>query len=189
MQELFDHIARYVPLGDDQRNLLSRELKLHTVNKKEYLLKEGRLCNARYFVAKGCLRLYYVNDKGVEHILQFAIDGWWLTDYVSYGSRQPSQFFIQAVEASGVVVWEHGREEQLLAQVPQLERYFRLLQQRTAAAALQRARYMVDYSGEELYHHFRSSFPEFLQRVPQYMLASYLGFTPEFLSRIRAGKN
>jgi CRP-like cAMP-binding protein len=188
MDDLFRHIARFARLGAADQELLSATLKERTLKKKEYLLKEGQVCTANYFILKGCFRMYYVNNKGVDQIVQFGIDSWWITDYMSYLTATPSLFCIQAVEPSRVLVWRRQDEDSLLQQIPALERYFRLILQRTVAAAQQRSKYDTDFSGEERYHHFLSHFPEFVQRVPQYMLASYLGFTPEFLSKIRAGK-
>jgi CRP/FNR family transcriptional regulator len=188
MKELFQHIERFVTLSDADKEAMTSLLILRDVKKKEMLLKEDKVCTANYFVVKGCLRMYYVNNKGIDHIVQFGLDNWWLTDYVSYSVGKPSQFFIQAIEATEVIVWEKAKEEELFVKVPTLERYFRIILQRSAAASQQRFKYLDDFSGEERYHHFANSFPEFVQRVPQYMLASYLGFTPEFLSKIRAGK-
>jgi len=188
MEALFQHMERYIDLTAADRDVLSETLPLRIVKKKEHLLEEGRFCRSNYFICKGCCRLYYVNDKGVEQTVQFGIDNWWITDLVAYTSEKPSQFYLQATEASTLVVWDRRGEEKLFRRIPALERYFRLILLRAAAAEQQRSRYFSDLSGEERYHHFNRSFPEFVQRVPQYMLASYLGFTPEFLSKIRAGK-
>lgn len=189
MDALFHHIARFArTLKAEDKKLLASVLGERELKKKEYLLKEGRIGTANYFIVKGCCRMYYINDKGVEQIVQFGIDNWWITDYVSYETGKPSQFYIQAVEPSSVIVWDKRKEEELFLHIPALERYFRVILQRMHAAAQQRTKYFSDFTGEERYRHFSSSFPDFVQRVPQYMLASYLGFTPEFLSKIRAGK-
>ncbi len=158
------------------------------VAKKENLLTEGKVCEANYFVANGCLRMFFVNDKGVEQTIQFAIENWWLSDYQSFQSRSPSGFWIQAVEKSDLMAITYRQQEDLLQQFPQMERYFRLIHQRAHAAAQSRIRFLYDFSREELYHHFIKSFPGFVQRIPQYLLASYLGFTPEYLSEIRNKK-
>ncbi len=188
MDALFRHIERFVPLEAGDKEYLSSALRQRDIKKKDILLREGQVCTANYFILQGCCRMYYVNDKGVEQIVQFGIDNWWITDYMSYGTHKPSSFYIQAVEPSSLVAWDKHREEEILRRVPAMERYFRIILQYAVAAAQQRSRYISDFSGEERYHHFFNSFPEFVQRVPQYMLASYLGFTPEFLSKIRAGK-
>lgn len=189
MTELFSHIERFITLSNTDKDFLSASLTSGVIKKKEFLLREGKTCTNNYFIVQGCARLYYVNEKGVEHIVQFGIDSWWLTDHVSYQGHTPSQFYIQAVEPTRVIYWDKEREEERFKKVPQLERYFRLILQRAIAASQQRFKYLDDFSGEERYWHFVNSFPDFVQRIPQYMLASYLGFTPEFLSKIRAGKS
>jgi CRP/FNR family transcriptional regulator len=183
---LLAHIARYVALTPAEVQLVCEQLHLQTVPRKTHLLEAGQPCTANYFVAQGCLRLYFVTEKGTEQITRFALENWWLTDYTSLLSQQPSRFFIQAVEPTTVAVLDYARQEALLAQVPALERYFRLVLQRTAAADQMRLVHQFGESAEERYERFSTSFPGFVQRVPQYMLASYLGFTPEFLSKIRA---
>jgi CRP-like cAMP-binding protein len=183
---LLAHIARYVPLTDAEAMLLQTYLSHQTIARKELLLTEGRVCPANYFVLKGCLRTFLVSEKGTEQTILFAIENWWLTDYASLDAQAPSQFNIQAVETTEVAVFGQDAQEEAFRRLPQLERYFRLVLQRAAAAALFRIKFLFSMSGEERYHHFNNAFPGFVQRVPQYMLASYLGFTPEFLSKVRA---
>jgi len=132
--------------------------------------------------------MYYINDNGVEQILHFGIENWWISDYSSMDRQMPSEFYLQAIEASEVAVLKKSVQEELLAKVPKLERYFRAIFQRAYAASQMRVKYIYTLTREERYHHFTNSFPGFVQRIPQYMLASYLGFTPEFLSKLRARK-
>ena len=188
MEALIHHIQRFVALTEPDKDLLRNQLQSKEYKRKEFLLKEGQVCHSNYFVVKGCLRMYYVNDKGVEQIVYFGIDNWWLCDYKSYDMQQPSQYYIQAVGTTEVVVWDKHKEETILQQIPAMERYFRILMQRNMAAAQQRIRYINEFSGTERYLHFNEMFPDFVQKVPQYMLASYLGISAEFLSKIRAGK-
>lgn len=183
---LFAHIARYVPLSAAEADTLQTYLTRQTIARKEHLLTEGQICPANYFVLRGCLRTYLATEKGNEQTIQFGIEDWWLTDYASLDTQTPSQFYIQAVENTEVVVLDRRVQEEVFSRLPQLERYFRLLLQKSTAAALFRIKFIFSLSGEARYHHFNSTFPGFVQRVPQYMLASYLGFTPEFLSKIRA---
>ena len=159
-----------------------------TVRKKTLLFKEGQICTANYFIVKGCMRMYTVGADSAEQIIQFGIDNWWITDYLSMNSGQPSPFFMQAVEDTELAVFPLKLQEELFAKVPAMERYFRIILQRANAAAQMRVHYIFNLSGKERYLHFMNVVPEFAQRIPQYMLASYLGFTPEFLSKIRAGK-
>lgn len=185
---LFDHIRKFAPLCAEDEALLSRSLSNVSVKKKQHLLQEGQVCTGNHFVRKGCLRLYMVDDTGNEQTLQFGIENWWLTDHFSMETGKPSRFYIQAVEASEIICFEKSKQEELFAQIPALERYFRLIFQRAYASTVMRFQYIFTQSGEERYHHFANLYPEFVQRVPQYMLASYLGFSPEFLSKIRAKK-
>lgn len=187
-QRLLQHISKYVNLTPEEAELLATYLKSGIVDKKKYLLKEGQVCNAVYFVAQGCLRQYYTNDNGNEQVVQFAIENWWMADYISFEDRKPSGFSIQAIEQTHILYLRYNDQLALFERVPKLERYFRLVVQRAYAAALIRIQYLFTLTGEARYHHFLQSFPAFVQRIPQYMLASYLGFTPEFLSKIRGRK-
>lgn len=179
------HINKYVTLTGEDELLLLNYAKPLQVEKKHYLLKEGRICKDLYFVEKGCLRMFFISDKGTEQITQFAIENWWLADYMSYDRQVPSQFYIQAVENSELYIIDHASQDILLKQLPQMERYFRLILQKAYAAAQMRIKYVYDLSKEERYQQFVTLFPGFAQRIPQYMMASYLGLTPEYLSEIR----
>ena len=188
LENLLVHIRKFVSLSEEEEEILSPYLKEKTLKKKDYLLKEGQICMANHFVAKGCLRMFYITEEGNEQMIQFAIDNWWMTDYMSFDSQKSSQFNIQAVENSEIIFLEKKTLEELFTKLPKLERYFRIIVQKAYAASVMRLRYIFTQSGEERFHHFNKSFPEFVQRVPQYMLASYLGFSAEFLSKIRAKK-
>lgn len=185
-QPLQLHLEKFIRLNDGDYNAIAVFFKRLTVKKKENLLTEGKVCQGNYFVEKGLLRLFFVNNNGVEQTTQFAMENWWLSDYTSFSSRKPSTFNIQAVENSTLLVLDHAAQEDMLQQHPVMERYFRLIHERAHAAAQFRIKMLYDFSREELYHHFNKSYPDFVQRVPQYLLASFLGFTPEYLSEIRA---
>lgn len=186
---LANHINRFTELAPSERDILSEYIRFIDVDNKEHLLKIGQVCKANHFVVKGCLRMYSHTDKGTEQIIQFGIDNWWITDYTSFDTQQPSLFNIQALEPGVVGILDREVQDELFERVPKLERYFRYVLQRAYAATLMRVHFIFSESGEQRYRHFNSSFPEFVQRIPQYMLASYLGFTPEFLSKIRAKKD
>jgi CRP-like cAMP-binding protein len=182
------HIRKFVSLTLEEEKILSGYVQEKEIANKEHLLKAGQVCDAYYFVAKGCVRMYVSTDAGNDHIVQFGIDGWWISDYTSFDTQKPSLFNLQALEVSYVIIIEKKIQEELFEKVPKLERYFRLILQRAYTATLMRVHYIFTSSGEERYRHFNRLFPDFVQRIPQYMLASYLGFTPEFLSKIRAKK-
>ena len=189
MERLITHIKNYISLDDKETSRLLTYFRLSSISKKDLLLKEDDICRHNYFVEKGCLRMYFVNDKGTEQITQFSIENWWIADYMSFDRQTSSPFYIQAIENSEIVSIDHLHQEELLKEIPKMERYFRLVLQRAYAAHQLRIKFLYDLSKEERYQHFISGFPGFAQRIPQYMLASYLGFTPEYLSEIRKKKS
>lgn len=167
---------------------VSTFFQVRELRKKENLLEKGDVCKANYFVVKGCLRLFFINEKGSEQTVQFAMEDWWLSDYTSFSMQAPATFYIQAVEKTTVLSITHTQQEKLLERYPQLERYFRLIHQRAHAASQFRIRGLYSLSREEAYYVFCERYPEFVNRVPQYLLASFLGLTPEYLSEIRGKK-
>ncbi len=188
MTELIEHIKRFVPISEQDIAHIETCFKPLSLAKKEQLLREGQVCKANYFVSKGCLRLYFINEKGIEQTTLFALENWWMSDYTSLASQQASSFYIQAIEPSEIAALSLVDEATLLEKVPAMERYFRLMHQKANAVAQYRLKFLYGLSREEMYREFAASFPQFVQRIPQYLLASYLGFTPEYLSQLRAKK-
>lgn len=188
MGQLIEHIRRFIDLDVSEAELVRSYFEKENHPKKALLLKEGQICTTQYFVLKGCLRLYIINEKGNEQTLQFGIENWWITDYMSLQTQQPTHFYIQTVESSEVLAIDKKAFEDLLLKLPKMERYFRLILQKSFAASQMRIKFLYTQSAEERYHHFNKLQPEFVQRIPQYMLASYLDFSAEFMSKIRAGK-
>ncbi|MXO06281.1 Crp/Fnr family transcriptional regulator [Flavobacterium sp. HBTb2-11-1] len=185
---LIHHIQKFVQLESHEIDILESCLGLWQIKKKEHVLQEGQICNTMYFVVKGCMRQYIINSKGTEQTLQFGIENWWITDYLSYHNHVPSHFYIQAVETTDVIAIEKSVLDSLLIQIPKLEKYFRIVAQKAFGAAQMRIKFLFTMSAEERYNHFKNLQPDFVQRVPQYMLASYLDFSAEFMSKIRGGK-
>jgi len=186
LHPLIAHIRKYVPLDDQQAAVLAPYIRHRPLKKKEYLLRERQVCTANYFVLKGCLRMYFIREDGVEQITQFAIENWWITDFQSLDWQQPSRFFIQSIEPSAIAILDRETIAPLCDRLPQIDRYLRLVVQRAFAAAQQHRFFILADTSEERYLRFTTSFPEFIQRIPQYMVASYLGFTPEFISKLKS---
>ena len=182
------HIRRYVELSDDEVLKLEPYLQPMELKRREYLLREGEVCRYNYFVEKGCLRMFFNNDKMVEQTTQFAIENWWLSDYFSFARQSPSEYAIQAVEKSVILAVDYHTQDDLFVELPQLERYFRIMMQRALSASQLRVKMIYQLSKEDMYRHFNNSYPQFFQRVPQYMIASYLGLTPEYMSELRKKK-
>nr|WKN38284.1 Crp/Fnr family transcriptional regulator [Tunicatimonas sp. TK19036] len=187
-ESFYQHIRKFVAIErDDFADVLSY-FQVKALDKKEMVMEAGPLCNHSFFVLKGCLHMYYVNDRGVEKTIQFAIENWWLSDYLAYHHRQKTDFYIQAVEASHVLDIDYDRQNQLLEAFPLMETYFRNIYQVAYGASIMRVKYLLDYSKEEIFFQFSEQYPEFVQRVPQYLIASFLGLTPEYVSEIRKKK-
>ncbi len=185
---LKDHIKKFVALTEEEYDAVVSFFQPIQVKKKQNLLEEGQVCRQHYFIEKGILRMFYINEKGVEHTTQFALENWWLTDHMSFQQQQPSVFNIQAVETTSLLAIGFDEQAQLLQQVPDMEKYFRIIYQKAYAANQFRIKYIYDLSSEESYDNFAEKNPDFVQRIPQYLLASYLGFTPEYLSELRRKK-
>ncbi|GGC39679.1 hypothetical protein GCM10011386_34690 [Parapedobacter defluvii] len=179
------HLARFITINDDEFAEILSYFEHRRAGKKENLLTGGQICGWHYFVNKGILRKFFITDKGSERTTEFAIENWWMTDHLAFEARSVSPFYIQAVEPTELLAISRDKQEEMLQRHPLMEKYFRCVYQKAYGAAQMRMKFLYDFSREELYHHFRKSQPEFLQRVPQYLIASYLGFTPEYLSEIR----
>ncbi|WP_116790601.1 Crp/Fnr family transcriptional regulator [Flavobacterium psychrotrophum] len=179
------HLEKFIEISDEEfQEVLPYFTQAH-LKKKETIMEKGQICNYHYFVLEGCLRKFFINDKGVEHTTEFAIETWWITDNIAYEHLLQSEFSIQAVERSEILMISHAAQEELLTMHPKMERYFRFVYQRAYAASQMRIKYLYDYTREELYLHFCKKHPYFIQRIPQYLIASFLGFTPEYLSELR----
>jgi CRP/FNR family transcriptional regulator, anaerobic regulatory protein len=185
---LKEHISRLIKISELDQNQILQYFTSHTFSKKQNLHEAGKVCKANYFVEKGCLRMFFINEKGVEQTVQFALENWWLSDYTSFSTQKSSEFYIQAVEKSQIISLNYQVQEKMLQQFPVMERYFRLIHQRVHAASQYRLKALFSITREEIYRQFVKDYPEFVQRIPQYLLASFLGFTPEYLSELRAKK-
>lgn len=182
---LIDHIKTNLVLTEEEASEILSFFDFHTHKKKETLLPAGKLCNRLFFVEKGCLQLYFIDSLGNQKTTQFAMENWWLTDFLAFQKQRPSNFYIETVEKSKVLSISFSKHQELLDKHPKMERYFRTIYETAYGAALMRIKFMNSLSKEEMFCMFRDSFPEFVQRVPQYLLASFLGLTPEYLSEIK----
>ncbi|GGH31297.1 Crp/Fnr family transcriptional regulator [Dyadobacter endophyticus] len=185
MQELITHIARYSSVKPGQLDAIGGFFVRRSFEKKELLLEEGQRCHEKFFIVKGCVHLLYLRQNGVEQTIDFALENWWTTDFMAFQDGGTAQFSIRAIEATEVLAISAAQQRELLSAFPELNEYFHLVFQRAYAASQMRVRKMYDLSKEDLYRDFSKKYPAFLQRVPQYLMASFLGFTPEYLSEIR----
>lgn len=185
IQQLLNHIEKSCSIQPGNGNLIEPFFEHKVYKKKEPLLIEGQRCYEKFFIVKGCVQLCYLKQNGAEQTVDFAIENWWASDFMAFSNGGIAQFSIRAVEGTDVLCISTDRQRQLLKQVPEMEAYFHIVFQRSYAASQMRLRYLYEFSKEELYLNFLQQFPAFTQRVPQYLLASFLGFTPEYLSELR----
>jgi CRP-like cAMP-binding protein len=155
------------------------------LGKRQYLLQQGDVCKYQAFVEKGILRSYMVDEKGNEHVLQFATEGWWMADLSSYLNDEPSFLNMDAIEEAELLLINKSSWETAMQKVPSLERYFRIIIQNHLVATQKRLLESFSETAEEKYLRFLHTFPDCEQRVPLQMIASYLGIKRETLSRLR----
>lgn len=181
----FQHLTEKMPLTADERALIQRFLSVKKIRKKQYLLQEGDVCKVIAFVEKGALRSYSVDSEGKEHILQFALEGWFISDLYSFLTGEVSVYNIEAIDDSELVLINQSAYEELLKRSPCYQTYMLQLITGAYIALQKRITSTISLSPEERYQHLIALYPDIVQRVPQHMIASYLGLTPETLSRIR----
>ncbi|MEO9511430.1 MAG: Crp/Fnr family transcriptional regulator [Flavobacteriaceae bacterium] len=185
-KQLFLHLNKYLALTEDDFQKILPHFEPRTLKKKEILIPSGNVCNHNHFVLEGCLHMFFTNENGTERTVQFALENWWMTDNLAFSKQIVTDFSIQAVEYTKLLAISYEQQERLLKEFPQLERYFRTIYQISYGASLVKMKYLTDLSKEEIYFQFTEQFPHFAQRVPQYLIASFLGLTPEYVSEIRA---
>ncbi|WP_310587493.1 Crp/Fnr family transcriptional regulator [Larkinella knui] len=182
------HVGQLIHLEPDEADYFTSLLRYKLLRKRQYLVQAGDVCKFDSFVVRGCLRTYFVDERGSEHVVQFAVENWWTGDLYSFLTQSPAAYNTDALEDSELLQIDQASLDELYRRVPKFERFFRILSQRAFVAAEQRVIATISQTAEERYRNFLERYPALDQRVPQHLIASYLGFTPEFLSRIRKQK-
>ena len=182
---LITHFRKTVSLNEAEIAEILPCLDLVFVDKKKFLLQPGQVSRHMRFIASGCMRSYYVDENNQEHTLQLGIENWWINDLYSYLSQQPSRMFLQAVENTVLIQISKNKLEELFRVVPAMSDFFRIKMQAAYVALQERTIENMSEDAYERYCRFRADYRDIEQRVPQYIIASYLGVTPEFLSHLR----
>lgn len=182
---LYSKISALVSIRPDEFEFFKGQFQPRRVRRKQLFSQEGDVCRYQAFVVRGLLRSYTVDEKGNEHILQFASEGWWMADLSSYLTGDPSFMNMEALEDSELLLLARPAWEAAMEQVPSLERYFRIIIQNNLVATQKRLLQSLAEPAESKYNRFLATYPECVNRMPQHMIASYLGITRETLSRIR----
>jgi len=184
-QAFIDYINKYVNLTKDEEVKLLSKVSYRKYLKGQFVVQQGDVCKNSGFVISGCTRTFFVNEEGEEHIVMFSIENWWASEIGSFVTQTPSDYNVQCIENTELIQLSYLNQEALFMEIPKLERFFRLILERAFVASQKRIVKSFSLPAKEQYLQFRLQYPELEQRIPQYMVASYLGITKEFLSKIK----
>lgn len=184
-QPLIEYFKNYIPLNEEERNLLDKRVTRRKIKRKQMILQEGMVCRHYSFVVEGCLKMYGVDGKGVEHNIQFAAENDWIADIGSFHSDKPSKLFIEALEPSTLLQIEKQDLYFLYRSIPKLDRIFKVIIENKFVELQTRVLQNISSTAQERYQSFLEQYPQLALRLPNTQIASYLGITPEFLSKMR----
>jgi len=182
---LQSYITRFTQLTPKEMAIVDELFEYRSIKKKSSLLKAGEICNFEGYVLKGCIREYFIDPDNNEVTLEFATEDWWVSDIASFEAQTKSRMFIETLEDAELLVLTKVKKDELLSRVPKLERMFRLMMQRHLTVIQNRLFDTISSTAMDRYIKFTVRYPTISQRVPQHYIASYLGITAEFLSKLR----
>lgn len=185
IEPLLNYFNRLITLNQNEKLLVEKSFQPRMYRKRQYILQEGDVCKYFNFVVRGCLRMFAVDEKGNVHNLQFGPENWWVTDISSFYEKKPSKLNIEALEDSVVLQIDFEHLTGLYTNAPKFNRIFRVLIENSHVALQNRLLQNISSTAEERYLSFLETYPQLSNRLPQTQIASYLGITPEFVSRIR----
>ena len=185
IEQVKQYVARYIQLTREEEDYFVSLLQIKNVKKKQLIVQPDFFCKHRSYVHTGSMRAYLVDNEGQEHSVVLAIEDWWIADYSSYIFQQPATLFLEAMEDSVLVQIDYNAEQLLMQAVPKFERFFRIITERAYAFLQQRLLSRLSKTAEERYSDFLMQQPKMAQRLPQYVLASYLGMSTVYLSQLR----
>ena len=184
-QPLINHISSRIALSEDEIQTFISCFKITRVKKRQFIIQPEFVAKYRNYVVEGALRAYVVADAGEEHTIQFAIEDWWISDYSSYIFQQPASMFVMALEDSILLQIDFESEQKLKANNHKFETFFRIMAERSFAGMQRRLISNLTKTAEERFHEFEQNYPKIVLRVPQYALASFLGMTTQYMSKLR----
>jgi CRP-like cAMP-binding protein len=186
IKQLIEYINQFVELTSEEVEMISERISHRKYLKGQFVVQQGDICKYESFVLKGCLKAFYIDHEGQEYIVMFAIENWWTADLGSFLTQTPADYNVQCLENTEVIQFSYENLEQLYILVPKLERFFRIIIQKAYVASEKRIIRSFSLPARDRYLKFKEQYPQIEQRVPLYMIASYLGITKEFLSKIRS---
>lgn len=182
---IINNVQRYIKLSPYEKQVFTSYYELKTFKPKTILLNAGEICQFEAYINKGCVRIYYNGENGQEVTLAFAVEDWWVCDIASFSGQKPSRLYMETLEETELFILNPKSKESLLEKNPRLERFFRILVERHLSTIQNRLLDTISKSATDRYIDFVTNHPKIIQRVPQYYIASYLGVSPEFVSKIR----
>lgn len=185
VRPLIDYFEKMIPLADEEGQLIASKFQPRLYRKRHFLLQEGDICDTFNFVVSGCLRLFKTDESGTTHIIQFATENWWISDMGSFYSGKPSEMNIEAIEDTAVLQIKHDAVMDLYQRAPKFDRLVRMLVERNLIGMQARLLQTLSSDARDRYESFLKQYPDLASRIPNTYIASYLGITPEFLSKIR----
>lgn len=186
IQPLTDHFKNYLPLDEEERKLLEGRVTQRKIKRRQMILQEGFTCKHYSFVVEGCFRMYGTDDKGVEHNIEFAAESNWIADIGSFHSGRPSKLFIEALEPSVILQIEKQDLYFLYRSISKLDRIFKVIIENKFVELQNHVLQNISSTAQQRYLSFLEQYPKLALRLPNTQIASYLGITPEFLSKIRS---
>lgn len=186
IQPLLNYIDKFVSLTTEEKDFLISKVSYRKYLKGQFIVQQGDICKYQGFVLSGCTKTFYTDEDGQEHIIMFAIEDWWTSDIGSFITQTAADFNVQCLENTELIMFSIDNIEDLYKNIPKLERLFRQLIERALVASQKRIIRSFSLTAKDRYIYFRNQYPKIEQRIPQYMIASYLGITKEFLSKIKS---
>jgi len=184
-ETIINYFSNILPLDSEEIDALKKAFKERRIKRKQFILQEGDVCKLNTFVVEGCFRMYFVDEKGKEHNIQFAVENWWIGDIGSFHSEEPSKLYIEAIENSIILQISKQDQLDLFVNHPKFNRIFRVFTENALVTYQRRVLQNISSTAEERYLDFLKRYPYFFNRISNVQIASFLGVTPEFLSTIR----
>ena len=181
-----EYIKPYISLTSEEEKLLMTKVVVRNYLKNQYIVQQGDVCKSANFIISGCTKTFYIDLEGNEHVVMFSVEDWWASDLGSFITQAPADFNVQCLENTQLIQFSYENLEELYVQIPKLERLFRKIIERAFVASQKRIIRNFSLDAKERYLIFKNTYPKIDKRVPQYLIASYLGITKEFFSKIKS---
>jgi len=183
---LFHNFSKHISLTKTEEKYIMSLLEYKVLKSKDFLIQQGEISKQSAFVLNGCLRGYTIDSNGFEHVLSFAPKDWWIADMYSLLSQKPGNLNIEAMVETEVALISKTNQDKMYEKVPKLERFFRIIIEKSLVAYQQRLNDNLSLTATERYMKFCKTYPQLINDIPQKQVAAYIGVTPEFLSKLRA---